>query len=395
MTGTLAGFQLASYIPGMLGVNSRVATVPFRVLMLGVIIYALYQLLASHYLRMGMSVTTILVLFFWTAYCLRFIADAAVLQVPLGQSPSDMALYLFAMCLPTFMVFYLIADISLYRKALTWSMLALGLCCAPSILLKMPSRDASPSQQNAGNTILNHISFGHMGLTAIFLGLFVCLQIGRVSRPKYLRVLAVGVVVLGAYVLLVATSRGAIVTAILLIPVVVYLGFRHGSKVLTVAMCVLVVFVSFAFLGYLSRQGMNLERLVSYAGYTSADDSVFARENMYRDAWGEYLDNPLLGSSIVERNALFYPHNSVIEAFMATGTFGGAAFCLLLLIASYRGIKMINRDCEMAWVPICFFQQLIASMFSGGIYANSMLWGMMAIMLGADLPRARLGASRG
>jgi hypothetical protein len=33
MTGTLAGFLLVSYIPGALGVDSRVATVPFRALM--------------------------------------------------------------------------------------------------------------------------------------------------------------------------------------------------------------------------------------------------------------------------------------------------------------------------------------------------------------------------
>jgi hypothetical protein len=43
----------------------------------------------------------------------------------------------------------------------------------------------------------------------------------------------------------------------------------------------------------------------------------------------------------------------------------------------------------MAWIPICFFQQLIGAMFSGGLYGNVPLWGMMAIVLGADLPRTR------
>jgi hypothetical protein len=43
----------------------------------------------------------------------------------------------------------------------------------------------------------------------------------------------------------------------------------------------------------------------------------------------------------------------------------------------------------MAWIPVCFFQQLIGAMFSGGLYGNVPLWGMMAIVRGADLPRKR------
>ena len=44
MTGTLAGFLIASYIPDALGVDSRVATVPFRALMLLLfLLYALYK----------------------------------------------------------------------------------------------------------------------------------------------------------------------------------------------------------------------------------------------------------------------------------------------------------------------------------------------------------------
>jgi O-antigen ligase len=93
---------------------------------------------------------------------------------------------------------------------------------------------------------------------------------------------------------------------------------------------------------------------------------------------------------MVERNALFYPHNVIVEAFMATGTFGGTAFLLLVLIALYRAIRMIRLDPIMAWVPICFLQQLIGAMFSGGLYSNVPLWGMMGIMLGSDLPGRKL-----
>jgi hypothetical protein len=61
----------------------------------------------------------------------------------------------------------------------------------------------------------------------------------------------------------------------------------------------------------------------------------------------------------------------------------------MLLMAIYRAINLTRVDVSMSWISLCFFQQLIAAMFSGGLYGNAALWGMMAIVLGADPPRTR------
>jgi O-antigen ligase len=174
------------------------------------------------------------------------------------------------------------------------------------------------------------------------------------------------------------------------IPFIGYLGIRCGSRFVTVVMCIVLAFVPSAMATYFSRNGLKLERLLaSTAAYDTSSDSINTRHNLIRDAWREYTDHPWLGSSIVERNALIYPHNAMVEAFMATGTFGGAAFALLILTAAYRSMRLIGRDPAMAWVPVCFFQQLIGAMFSGGLYGNVLLWSMMAIVLGADIPQPR------
>jgi O-antigen ligase len=391
MTGTLAGFLMVSYVPGALGVDSRVATVPFRGLMLLLQLYALFRFLGAGHLRMGMSITSVVAVFFWTAYSLRFIVDAALLQVPLGADPSDMALSLFAICLPTFIVLYQIRDIELYRKALAWSMLALGVCCLASMLRTRTAQDVALHGRYQGNDILNPISYGHMGVTAIILGLFVLLQIGRVRTPWYLRVGAACTVCLGGFSILAASSRGALVAAILLVPIVGYLGLRCGSRLFTIGICIVLGFFLSITITYFSQTGLRLDRLLgSTTAYNIANDSVNSRHNMIRDSWREYLDHPWLGSSVVERNALIYPHNAIVEAFMATGTFGGTAFALLVLAAIYRAIRLIRRYPAMAWIPLCFFQQLIGAMFSGGLYSNVPLWGMMAIMLGTDHPAMRL-----
>jgi O-antigen ligase len=346
------------------------------------------------HLRMGMSVTTLLLVLFWTAYSLRFIVDAAILQLPLGSLPAaDMAAYLFAICLPTFIVLYLIRDIRLYRKALTWSMLSLGVCCLVSMLRTRTAKDVVLHGGGyQGNEILNHISYGHMGVTAVILGLFVLLQIGHLGRPWYLRLLAAGVVCLGAFSMLASASRGALVAGVILVPVVAYLGFRRGSRLLTIGICIVLGFSLSVTLTYLSKNGAKLDRIIGAASaYSIASNGVYERQSMITDAWNEYLEHPWLGSSIVERRSLSYPHNAIVEAFMATGAFGGTVFALLVLTAIYRASSLIRRHPAMAWVPICFFQQLIGAMFSGGLYGNPLLWGMMAIMLGVDMPPRRSG----
>src|ERR1700681_2786803 len=79
MTGTLAGFLMVSYVPGALGVDSRIATVPFRGLMLLLQLYALFRFLGAGHFRIGMSIISVVALFFWIAYSLRFIVDAVFL----------------------------------------------------------------------------------------------------------------------------------------------------------------------------------------------------------------------------------------------------------------------------------------------------------------------------
>jgi O-antigen ligase len=389
LTMNLAGFLVVSYVPGILHINHRAATVPFRCLVLALSLYAVYKILALSHLRLTVSVITLMAVAFWTLYVARFISDTVLFPVSIGESPDDMALFLFGMCLPTFIVFYLFGEIHLYRKALVWSMLALGVCSAISMRLTHGREDRLQGK-HLGNDILNHIEYGHMGLTAMILGLFVLLEIGKVRRSWTLRLLAAATVCFGAFSILAASSRGALVAAVLLLPIVVYLGLRRGSRFLAIGICAVLFFVVSAAAAYLTQNGTDVRRLLGSAeAYSVSNTSVYERQNLARDAWHEYLEHPILGSSIVERRSLAYPHNCVVEAFMATGTFGGALFVLMLLMAIYRAIHLTRVEVAMSWISLCFFQQLIAAMFSGGLYANAALWGMMAIVLGADPPRMR------
>lgn len=87
LTANLAGFLMVSYMPTALGMDHRSVTIPFRGLMLLLVCYGVYRMLAVSHLRLRMSVISTLAMFFWAAYSIRFIADAVLLQVPLGEEP--------------------------------------------------------------------------------------------------------------------------------------------------------------------------------------------------------------------------------------------------------------------------------------------------------------------
>jgi O-antigen ligase len=395
LTLNLAGFLVVSYMPGALNIDHRVATVPFRCLVLLLSLYAIYKILVLSHLRMVLSVITMLVTAFWSFYIMRFLSDTVLFPVPIGTSPGDMAMSLFGMTLPTFIVSYLFSEIALYRKSIVWSMLALGACCAGS-MHRTNTPEHIQQGRTMGNDILNHIGYGHMGLTAMILGLFVLLQIGKMRRGWILRLIAAATVCFGAFTILAASSRGALVAAVVLLPIVVYLGLRRGSRALTVGICIVLFFVLSAAVAYLARRGMDpIRALASVESYTSSSSGVYERQNLMRDAWYEYLAHPILGSSLVERNAVFYPHNCVVEAFMATGTLGGAIFVLILLTGIYRAMRIVEIHVAMSWISLCFFQALIGAMFSGGLYGNPLLWGLLGIALGVDLPPMRLVGSSG
>jgi len=387
LTANLAGFQAISFIPSIFGIDRSAATVPFRAVVLLFVIYVIYKLIALHCLRGRVTLTTLLVLSFWFAYSIRFMIDSVIVDTPMYEPAWVMALFIFGIIIPIFTVCYLIGDIELYKKALPLSMLLLLFSCTAAMNRGSTDSDIEKHGRSFGNDVLNPISYGHMGVTAVILGLFVLLKIGGTHRSWILRVMGSGSVCIGVFTILASGSRGATVAAMVLVPISLYLAVTRGSRLMTLAICGAGILTGSFSLGYLSTRGMDVGRLVASGwAFSSGNASTYERQNLIRDALQQYADHPLFGSAIVERNSLMYPHNAIVEAFMATGTFFGAIFTILVLISVYRAIRLTGRNPGMAWVPLCFFQSLIGAMFSGGLYQNPVLWGMMAIMLGVDMP---------
>jgi O-antigen ligase len=221
----------------------------------------------------------------------------------------------------------------------------------------------------------------------MLLSLFLLVR--RVKLWKVYRLMAVGSLLLGVASVLLSASRGPLVAVVALTPVVIYFG---SGKRLSRAL-VWIVLVALAGLAVIPRlvesftlSGVQISRYFgSAAAFTESESSV-GHASLMLSGWRLFLDHPVLGGGLFEPHLLTYPHNSVIEAFMATGALGGMAFLAISGIAAAKAIALMRRQPAMAWLSILFFQYLIHMQVAGCLYFNPTAFMLMGVMLAVRLP---------
>jgi hypothetical protein len=100
-----------------------------------------------------------------------------------------------------------------------------------------------------------------------------------------------------------------------------------------------------------------------------------ARLDIYAESLAIIENNFLFGRDIALSNG-FWPHNYVIEAFMAVGMFG-----FLLLIPWIFAI--LNKSDDSQWLYLWFIQTSVMNMFTEAIWSGSSLFVCLCLILGS------------
>ena len=82
VAGTLAGYQVISFLPEYLNLEARVVTVPFRAGMASLYLLLLVLGLCARQ-RLPLSKTTLALGVFWLLYLFRLLLDTTIAEVPL------------------------------------------------------------------------------------------------------------------------------------------------------------------------------------------------------------------------------------------------------------------------------------------------------------------------
>ena len=373
----LIGLPLVSFLPGYLGMPSRNISVFFYLILS--VFTALAFLIRGRYLVPN-GIIQIFFLFF-TIYIIRF-----VIEVILGSSVfsytislTEFSSYLFGLVIPAFCIHGLFGRDK--TPAALMPILYVGLLLFSLATLKYYFIDGNPILDRLGaNDILNPITTGHMGVTLLIISTFSVIGLGEEKKTIYKLMYLIGIP-FGALLLIFSASKGPVIAALIILTLMMAIGVKRKRYLAVVSLCLILILAFIYFYIQAGEQGIDLARFLSTEGFSSSQESSMERINLLKEAIRNFIDNPFFGAGpVMKASPEFpYPHNIIVEAFMATGIFGGGLFLAGIICLCYVVIKKLYNFDPYSWVGLLFLQYLIGGIFSGNLYYNLPLWACIGL----------------
>lgn len=379
----VAGYPLISAIPLVLQVNSRVASLPYRGI---VLVYSLIviALLGVRLGRLYRGLFWIPFVAFWVMYTVRLFLDLVFLPAPVLISGPEYFAYSLGMCLVTAIALFVRVDHATLEKAMR---ITFGLATVACILALYVNVAAilggdleSLQNMRLASETLSPISLGNLGVTLCILALFVML---RRERPRPWNMVGlILVLVIGLATTAMAASRQPILALAIALPVLVWLGMREGAHGRALFLGVAVVAGGVAAAIYVEQTlGFGtITRLRSVIAF-EGDNSAMTRVTLFMDAWDQFLSSPVFGHRLEEVNSSFHPHNPVVESFMAAGFLAGTAFTVMMVASVVAALRLLRRLPRQGWLPILYGQYLLHALVSGALFLSVDMWSLMTAVV--------------
>lgn len=366
---SVAGFPLLAGLTSLLGVNNTTVSLAFRAL---AAVCAGYLIFVSS--RQRADTAVLLFSLFWLAYFLRLLMSLHLAEGAHSRPAEEYWMWSIGACMLPALATFRAAS----AKTAVDLRMPLLLIALAAILLAL-SQGGTEFVQVTGQTTdinrwnlnaLNPISTGHLGTTGVLLGISV---LWTRNRSHLETVLALGAIPTGLILTLLANSRGPALALALCIFVLLLATRRHEKTLFMalIGLCLLTILAIFAPGAFSILDGLTGR---FSAIETRTDLSTIGREIAFQGAIEQFLGAPIFGDGIEERITGYYPHNLVLEAFMATGIVGGIPFILLLLKCLRACWLLLGRTGTEAWIGLLALQYILAAQLSGSIYLSTAMW---------------------
>ncbi len=354
--------------------QSRLITIPFRII---VLVVSLLLIIRTFDFSRPIRALPFWAPWygFWLAYIGRLIIDALYNADKLRLPPSEyFSFAVAASFIPAISLGALGAKAWDGRlpRLLLW-VAALGLIANLALLMDSKYLAAPEVLLSARleTKTLNAISFGHLAVSVIILGVWT-LATARLNVSG--RLLIAGALTAALAALVVTSSRGPALSLL-----AVALAFAVAKPGLGLyAALISIVMVGFATLAVSGASPLLLDRL------TSGLFEDTERQRLLAQAFDLISRNPLLGAGVDPIES--YPHNLVVESVLVNGVLFGAVFICLLTMSLYCCFSLLRRT-RVAWLPALFLQNFVGAMFSGNLYASTTFWCLMAAVVSAYVAR--------
>lgn len=385
---TIVGFPLASTIPAILRLDSQVATVPYRVLVVGLALAAIFGWWVRG-TRVCFNAAVLASLTLWALLLARLFYDTLAAPLPgeLFMPVSQLLLLSIGGCfLPALVALEAPNErtLDLARRSIE----VLGAIAMVAILyVGLRGVMQGSILYRLATPVLNPISVGHLGASVMAVTLCGFATSGLVARA--LRTL---LVVLSVVVVVATVSRGPIAAALvvaLLLAVRPRPTNRAGLAGVVVRLGLIGIVLAILGAGVYYLEDAGIIDVVARLSDTLQDVASQDRALMLVGAWQQFTEHPLLGSAFVEQRFMENPHNIIAESMMATGIVGLGLLLASIAASVVAALKVLGGPSGQAWVGLIYLQYLIHCLLSGSLLTDGPFWFFgLAVLAMAWAPRA-------
>lgn len=324
-------------------------------------------------------------------YSLRIVYDVQIRGIVFEDSVAY--LYIFSF-LGSFMPFFAISmnvDKLDYKKFIKYSYLLAYITCILIFILIFIRFKASLSEilaerlnfyskESEGNSI-NPIT---ISIAGAFLGALSIYHIYFIRVSGVIRILYFLGMGLGITFLIFGASRGPLISFSICVIYLLYVYLSKKASLKYIKQLALInTLLIVGCLIYILVRDINwadlsiYNRLIHFGESSSLSDTS-TRINSWGSAWRQFLSSPFVGDSYLESFYYSYPHNIYLEVLMALGLLGIVLFYPIILRFFAYSIKTRTQ----LGIYIIYLLYMIESSFSGGLFINPPLWGILALMTG-------------
>lgn len=369
-----------------LGFNSRLFTVPYRAGFLAFsLIFLVYKMISKcSFTRLGPLWIPLLT--FWFLYFLQIAKDAYFDPVYLGMPPIE---YIQKSIGIAFIPMFIFLN-RLGENENKWAYRALWITvlgsCLFSLILYRDALGEGYRQIQLSNyetiDFISTIILSYIGATT------VCIAVQRLTiersknNSRWIYIFYFTFIFVGLMILLLGGTRSAVLVCIAICAIILIMNSIKSNIFKNIVFVALALFIVASFIFITKKYGAETTRRFNIAIEQLANRPEKAgggRIQMYLDTIHQILENPFWGSSLELKTTNFYPHNHILEAFMATGILGGISFIILVWAACKRCLKMLQYKKEYGWIACLFLVFFLRGLFSGGIIHDHLWYSMMAV----------------
>lgn len=378
----IIGFLFIGIVPRIIGLSEDSLSLPFRIIILCASIFVIFKIFFSPRLSKIYLSPIILFLVFWAIYSVRIIHDLYLNPIKLFPETNSSEYFQFAfgvVLIPSISLFLILQA---YKLNIEWTLKWLYRFLFLILSIALFSRAGSEvTGRTAGDITVGIISFGQFSATLSILSIYYLASV----KLNYINIIyyTLGFLI-GFSGIIVSASKSPLLALILVLFIFFVLRFQFYKSIILISL--LGIFSSLYFVELITffSQYFNsniLERIL----YSIEIGDDTARKKLISVAFNDFLDNPFFGNAmLIQKNGMAgtYPHNLIIESFMATGIIGGSIFILWLIKCLKASVKVIKVHSEISWIALLFLQYLIFGMFSKNLYANDLFWMSSLLLIG-------------